>query len=38
VLDQMPPQDALDTAVGELIGYLQARSPTVSFEVISAPS
>jgi len=38
VLDHMPPQDALDTAVGELIGYLQARSPNVSFEIISAPS
>ena len=38
VLDQVPPQDALETAAGELIGHLRARSADATFSVISAPS
>ena len=41
VFDQLPPQDALDVAVDELIGHLRARSPDVQIRVArptSAPS
>src|SRR3954468_4577938 len=41
VFDQLPPQDALDAAVDELIGHLRARSPDVQIRVArptSAPS
>jgi DNA/RNA-binding domain of Phe-tRNA-synthetase-like protein len=38
VLDQVPPQDALQTAAQQLIGHLRARSPDADFSVISAPS
>lgn len=38
VLDRLPPQDSLDTAVEELIGHLRARSPGATISVTSAPS
>jgi DNA/RNA-binding domain of Phe-tRNA-synthetase-like protein len=38
VLDQVPPQDALQTAAQQLIGHLRARSPDADFSVIWAPS
>ena len=41
VFDQLPPQEALDAAVDELIGHLRARSPDVQIRVArptSAPS
>jgi DNA/RNA-binding domain of Phe-tRNA-synthetase-like protein len=38
VFDQLPPQESLDAAVGELIEHLQRRSPTAQISVTSAPS
>ena len=38
VFDQLPPQNAVDAAVQELIGHLEARAPDVRVSVISAPS
>jgi DNA/RNA-binding domain of Phe-tRNA-synthetase-like protein len=38
VFDQLPPQEALDAAVSELIEQLQRRSPTAQISVTSAPS
>jgi DNA/RNA-binding domain of Phe-tRNA-synthetase-like protein len=38
VFDQLPPQTALDPAVQELTGHLEARTPGARIEVISVPS
>ncbi len=38
VFDQLPPQQALDAAVQELIDHLGARSPDATIRVTSAPS
>jgi DNA/RNA-binding domain of Phe-tRNA-synthetase-like protein len=38
VFDQLPPQQALDAAVEELIDHLRARSPDATIGVTSAPS
>jgi DNA/RNA-binding domain of Phe-tRNA-synthetase-like protein len=38
VFDQLPPQQALDAAVQELIDQLRARAPQATISVISAPS
>jgi DNA/RNA-binding domain of Phe-tRNA-synthetase-like protein len=38
VFDQLPPQQALDAAVQELIDHLRARAPQATISVISVPS
>jgi DNA/RNA-binding domain of Phe-tRNA-synthetase-like protein len=38
VFDQLPPQQALDAAVQELIDHLRARAPQATISVTSAPS
>jgi DNA/RNA-binding domain of Phe-tRNA-synthetase-like protein len=38
VFDQLPPQQALDAAVQELIDHLRARAPEATISVTSAPS
>jgi DNA/RNA-binding domain of Phe-tRNA-synthetase-like protein len=38
VFDQLPPQQALDAAVQELIDHLRARAPQATIGVTSAPS
>ena len=38
VFDRLPPQQALDAAVQELIDHLRARSPDATISVTSAPS
>jgi DNA/RNA-binding domain of Phe-tRNA-synthetase-like protein len=38
VFDQLPPQNALDAAVQELIGHLHARCPAAPIRTIAAPS
>ena len=38
VFDQLPPQQALDAAVQELIGHLRARGAEAEIRIISAPS